>query len=1330
MKQCNTSLTAALVIVLSLFLLGLNIPVFGHTHSLDESDVYFVPNKGQWPSAVLYKAEMGAGAIFIEKESILFVFRDEKQMMDILAYKFLPAQERQARKAPSDLINYYAFRLFFQNSQPISEVVESAALNHTLNYFLDADPRSWAGNVKAFRKLSLNGIYPGIDLELEISQASLKYSFIVAPGADPAMISLKWENVQKIRKDRGGQLIIPTPLGLIYEAAPLAWTERGGKKVTQSCSFNLKHNAITFNLPSTYNKQDTLTIDPILAFASYSGSTVDNWGYTATYDEQGFLYSAGVAFGTGYPVVMGSYQVSFAGGTADIAISKYDTSGAFLVYSTYLGGSGTDVPSSLVVNNSNELVLLGCTGSSNFPVTANAFDPSFNGGTSYTLSGMLGFPNGSDIIICRFSPDGSQLLSSTFFGGTGNDGLNGYSPLKMNYGDDVRGEVVVDESDNVYVTSSTTSVNLPSTTNAFQPGFGGGDQDACVFKMNKDLGVLYWASYAGGTGRDAGYSIALGAQGSVYVAGGTTSADIPGMNAFQTTYGGGVADGYILRISNNGQLLQRATYVGYSLYDQVYFVKTDRLNNVYVLGQTSATGSAFIHNVTWSVPSGGQFISKYNPDLSARLWSTAWGTGNGGPDVSPSAFMVDVCFNLYLSAWGGPALNGFGGTAGLPVTPDAFQLTTDNNDYYFLVLDKDVTQPIFATYYGGSSSEHVDGGTSRFDRRGAIYQAVCAGCGGKDDFPTTPGAWSVLNGSTNCNNGVIKMKFNLPFLVADFVPPVSGCTPYTISFQNQSQIVSGITTQYYWDFGDGSFSTSANPVHTYTASGVYQVALIVTDPTSCNGADTLVRNLVVLSNTRDTLPDIHLCPGDISMIGLPPSPDQSITYQWFPTTGLSNPNVSNPIASIANSIMYEMLVSNGQCADTLTQVVEIHYVSVDAGPDTAVCHNVLTLQAIGNAPALYYQWSSNALFSDTLNANVLNSFVTINIVSPTTYYVRVSDGYCTAIDSIFIDFIVVAAPLSATNPNCHGDCNGSLYASASGGTPPFSYLWSNGQLGATASGLCAGNYSVTITDSMGCIAISSAQLTEPVAILSNPLIQPTPCEEVCLGNIDPGITGGTPPYAYFWSNGQTSPQISALCEGSYGLQITDANGCLYDDTFLIVIQSSFEFMTVYPKIDTLFKGQEVPISATLIPGAQYQWVPSSSLSDPSASSTLAFPSETTTYYLTVTDAYGCIYTDSIVLIVKEINCDMPNIYVPNAFSPNGDNMNDILYVRTSVARDIRFLLYDRWGEKVFETTQVDKGWDGVFRGKPCDPGVFVYYLEVKCFDGQRYEAKGNVTLLR
>ena len=194
--------------------------------------------------------------------------------------------------------------------------------------------------------------------------------------------------------------------------------------------------------------------------------------------------------------------------------------------------------------------------------------------------------------------------------------------------------------------------------------------------------------------------------------------------AYQNTYAGGEADGFIGKLSPDGLNLTQSTYIGTSNYDQVFFVEIDRLDNIFVLGQSN--GGAFpVINAAYSNPGASQFIAKFAPGLSTVVGSTVFGSGSPTFDISPSAFLVDICGNMYVSGWGANILQS-SPMSGMPVTPDAFQSAPPSGfDFYLMVIEREFNSLLYGTYLGSlSSGEHVDGGTSRFDKNGVGYCCV------------------------------------------------------------------------------------------------------------------------------------------------------------------------------------------------------------------------------------------------------------------------------------------------------------------------------------------------------------------------------------------------------------------------------------------------------------------------------------------------------------------------------------------------------------------------------------------------------------------------------
>ena len=729
----------------------------------------FIQNKGQWDGRVRYAAPLPAGHLFVEAGALTYSFLDPKQLGR--------HHHATADDTPADAqLRGHAYTMRFVGARAAATLLPTEPTGEVRNYFLGNDPHHWAQQVGGYRELRYQGLWTGIDAHLyENRQGQLEYDFELAAKADPNRIRLRYDGADDLRLTAAGALEIRTSVGLVTELAPQAWQlGADGRQQPVSCRYVLKDHEIRFEL-GRYDHSRPLTIDPTVVFSSFTGATADNWGFTATYDQQGNMYSGGIVLRAGYPTSPGAFDTSF-GGVIDIGIIKYNTatSGpASRLWATYLGGDQTDVPHSMVVNSLGDLIVLGTTSSNNYPTTGNAHDHDFNGGAKFTPLNGIDYERGSDIVVTRINGAGTALAGSTYLGGSGNDGLltvtGNFNQLVHNYGDQFRGDVTVDAADNVYLTSSTLSANFPLVAPIQSVHRGG--YDAVVARFTPDLSTLTFSSFFGGGGNDAAYSIQLNAARDIYIGGGTTSTDLtPTAGAYQSTLFGGV-DGYVLRLTPNGSgyRAQRVTYQGTGQHDEVFFLQLDDLGGVYTLGQTRGSWPR-VGNV-YSTTNGRQFLTKLAPDLGSVVLSTAFGTGRPNPDISPTAFLVDQCERIYICGWGGAINQGDYGnedTRGLPTTSNAIQRTTDGHDFYLMQLAPYAAALDYASYFGGSAEEHVDGGTSRFDRRGMIYQAVCGGCGGSSSFPIPPnaGSYSTRNGSDKCNNAAFKIDFGMNIAAA------------------------------------------------------------------------------------------------------------------------------------------------------------------------------------------------------------------------------------------------------------------------------------------------------------------------------------------------------------------------------------------------------------------------------------------------------------------------------------------------------------------------------------------------------------------------------------
>lgn len=1513
---------------------------WAHKHEHELPPFYFSENKGQFPSQVKFRSPIPGGLLFLENNTFTYHFYDVGMLTSLHNGSWKGNIEKPIMKL-------HAYKMEFLNANPTPEVNPQKKQAFFENYFIGDNSEYWTSNVSTYQKVEYKELYSGINLQIYSDHAALKYDIIVQPGANPGIIEWQYVGLDDVSM-RLGKLQLLTSLGQIIEDKPYAYQIIEGKKKKVNCKYVLEGNKVKYYFPKGYDTTRELIIDPILVFSTYSGSTSSNFGYSATYDALGYLYSGSSAFGIGYPVTTGAYQTTWAGGTGgslvgvpqltgtDIVITKWDTNGTAPIYSTYLGGSSDELPHSLIVNENNELYVMGTTGSANFPKTPTAYDTSFNtaAGTPAVnlLNGLAAYyPNGSDICITRFDSAGSSLLGSTYIGGTHNDGLN-TSTTKFNYADEIRGEILLDQQGDVYVVSCTRSNDIPTGSPTFQmtkpSGVSTTDQDGVVFKLDHKLQNLFWSTYYGGNGSDAIYSISIDSENDIYISGGTTSNNLPFSSTAIDTSFNGDRDGFVAHINATGSTLLQSSYFGSANYDQSYFVELDKQNNVYIYGQTSAPSGQLIQNATYNKALGGQFVTKITPVLDSIIWSTRFGKGDGTPDISPTAFLVDLCNSIYLSGWGSSIVNGTLSTTGLDTAGGALQNSTDGHDFYLMVLADDASQLNFGTYFGGSAREHVDGGTSRFDKKGKIYQAVCAGCPGSgqpatSDFPTfpNPGAHSNINGTTSpganagCNLAVFKVDFKLPVVVADFQAPAGGCAPFTVNFNNTS--LSQANTQFHWNFGDGNTSTSANPTHTYTTAGTFSISLVLSDTGSCNFNDTIIKQITIGADSSFVIPSKNVCQGTGVEIGIVNNPNPNIEYNWSPNTHLNDTNISNPIASPPGNTLYTLFVNNGFCTDTITQQVLVDTVLAKAIGDTFVCSNdaPFLLNVLHQQTGNKFYWSLHSNFSDTISTNPNDSTLSVTPTdSITTYYVKViHPNGCVAYDSIRIRVKDLATPLKAsfTNPGVGCAPFNVSFNNTSDQWAATYYFWNfgNGQSSTVQNPSIAypqkGTYTVTLvaTDSSICPQQDTFKLDihvradtnyqldfkacygQPLQIgispdtipgttynwfpgtdlnntsISNPLATLTQntsyllvvngvCTDSITNKIEVdsifaetdniitacsdqssvqliGKSKGTGIHYIWGKTANHTDTLNTVTDSTYTYNLSDSiqrfyftvkskGGCIAKDSVDVVItdkvfkttanQYICENDTVtlsttpsYPNLpvtynwtptqeiigrsDTNFIKAKItqttsfyvsaiddsgcvfkdtilvelsPLSASQIQisanpdtvvksrttqlkvepfnqNFSYWWYVNDGLNDTTIYNPIATPTKDNIQYaVRVTDKRNskCTLTARIPIRVREFICGEPDIFIPNAFSPNGDGENDELLVFGENVETMGLKIYNRWGELVFESNSQEKGWPGTINNEAANSAVYMYYLDVTCANGEKYFKKGNITLLK
>lgn len=1280
-----------LVVLFTCFLSGANSQ---HTDN-HESTYFFKENKGQWNKKILFKANLSEGAMFLEKKGITYHFQDKSWLRE--------SHGNRNSKIPEN-IHGHVVKVTFNGANENPVISNQRKAPHYENYFIGNDTTKWASNVGIYNEVTYTEIYNNIDFKIYEHQTNMKYDFIVHPGGKTKHIEIEYTGADEMHIENG-ILYVRTSLTDIIENKPFAYQVIEGERVTVPCNFKLRKNKISFVFPDGYDKSQKLIIDPFLVFSSYSGSTADNFGFTATYDTLGFTYGAGIVFGTGYPTTTGAYDSTFAGlgsSPTDIGVTKFSLNGSTLLYSTYIGGNGDDAPHSMVTNDAGELYVFGSTSSNDFPTTTTAYDRTFNGGTnlSFSLGGTgMSYFRGADAIVVKLNTGGTALLASTYVGGTGNDAINLGGGLNRNYGDEFRGEIILDAANNCYVATSTNSTNFPTVNGLAARG---GSSDGIAFKLNPNLTTLLWSTYIGGSGFDAAYGIQQDATGNTFIVGGTTSTNL---DSAQNSNSGGI-DGFLTKYSTTNNLLT-SRYIGTSSYDQIYFVQLDITDSVYVYGQS--LGAMPVTAGKYNNAGSHQFIQKYNNGINTLNFSTVFGTGGTNIDISPSAFLVNDCGLIYMSGWGG-TVNGSGSTTtGLPISTGAFQTTTTGSDFYLIVLDKNAAALNYATFFGGSvSAEHVDGGTSRFDKKGNVYQAVCAGCGGRNDFPTSTGAWSTSNGSLNCNLGVFKFNIN-EIKASASVPSVIICYPSAAIFGNNSQ--NGNT--YHWDFGDGNTSSAFAPSHNYAAAGTYTVVLSVSDSTGCILPDTANITINVFDPASAvTTPDTNICQGTSVQLNA----TGGTSYKWSPAATLSNDTIPNPIATPTVPTTYMVIVTNPCGADTSFVNVGFHTVSTTTSSDTTICNgDTAQLFATGGGT---YSWSpfTNIINPSTANPRVFPTSNTQYIVSIVT-----PEG-CPAKDTVDITVIDIPVPvLSPDDSICFGD---NITLTASGAD---SYLWypSKDLNNGTSSNVLAKPL-VTTTFYVD-FSNQCATLTDSVTItVVIPQAYSSPDDTVCFNKdivlwASGGVTYNWYPSAYVTSPTNDTTQANPPVPTEFMVVVTDAVGCT-DTAYTNISFSPIPFVDAGPNQIINF-GEVANLNATSSAGTFY-WNPHTSLSSTTSKTPTAQPSNTTKYIANLLDAYGCLVSDTVVISLDG------SIYVPNSFTPDGNGINDVFRIYAEDLTEFEIMIFNRWGEMLFQSNSVDAEWDGKYKGKLSQVDTYIWKIIYSDVNTNKKEVIGHVNIIR
>ena len=537
---------------------------------------------------------------------------------------------------------------------------------------------------------------------------------------------------------------------------------------------------------------------------------------------------------------------------------------------------------------------------------------------------------------------------------------------------------------------------------------------------------------------------------------------------------------------------------------------------------------------------------------------------------------------------------------------------------------------------------------------------------------------------------------------------------------------------YVWDFDGGTIVSGSGqgPYQiSWTTPGVKNVSLDISSGSgNCAAGATVVQVDVTPQPIPNAGQDATICSGGTLQLGGAPNP--GATYTWTPATHLSNANISNPNFSFSNqsqqatSFTYTLTEDISGCVGTATVTITV---------DPAQPLNVTV-----NGNAQFCEGESVTLIADagfnnyTWNDGTSGDSYTIN--SAGSYFVTAEDAQGCEFISSATPVIVFDKPEIAVdvlnNVSCFGFNDGNASFVSTGGTPAYQYFFDDATpiQGSSVSNLAPADYTVIVVDGVQCSDTVLFTITEPSAPLGIDLIQleNVRCFGESSGNITVAGTGGTTPYTYLWSNGDSDDKADNIPVGNYSVTVTDTNGCTATDSYDIT-QPEPIVVTIQPEYEVLL-GNSVVLEPVYSGNNSlfFNWTPEVYLSNAAIDTPTARPFQTTTYTITVSDSNQCEATASTTVFVN----DSIKIYIPNIFSPNADGINDVFLVYANAVKDIYVTVFNRWGEKVFESKDITVGWDGNYKGKLAPEGVYVYYVQFTFLNFTQDKKKGSITLVR
>ncbi len=1145
------------------------------------NDAYFMENKGQvndiWgkPSAdVLYVADTKGARVYFRSDGISYVFRN----ISGLASPLGQTPGKHPLRNDTLTASYHRIDLQFGSNTEKKNIVPSEAAPGKLNVYNSNFPNGLEG-ITFFRKLTYKSIYPGIDAVFYISAGhSLKYEFVVKPGADPAAIRLTAVGAENVAA-AGGNLKISCPLGQITEMAPYTYQPFSEKPngINYSdakevpCRFNIRGNEISFDV-GKYDISKTLVIDPNVTWSTYYGGSDADHGYAIEVNRIDYVVLTGSTISNDFPVSPGAHQVKLAG-SYDLYVTYMDYDGR-IIWTTLYGGSLNDYVNDVATDNDLGIYIGGWTWSTDFPLTAGAYQSNWGG-----------YEN--DAIIVKFDSLGRRKWA-TFLGGNLTEHLY---------------RIECDNNNDVVVTGWTNSTTFTQAPFAEQPGAyqsaPAGAEDIFLAKFDS-AGKYIWGTFMGSDSTDEALGLDIDINNNIYITGYTKSSDFPVTSDALYKFGIGLRDLYFAQFNLDGKLLYSTLYGG-SDNDYGYGITVDSNLNIFIAGYTTSTDYP-VTPVCFQYLIKGQgdaVVMKLNRNKK-MLWATHF--GGDGFDYSTD-IIADRVNNIVITG------RTYGN--GLPVSKGAFSDTLSGmSDAFVTKMNTYDGSPIWSTYYGGSNEEI--GRSLACDRFSNIYSTGSTLSG---DFP-------LVDPPIQQNYGGLSDAYILKQCVSEPNPAITADGPLEFCSGGSVSLDAGTGfVKYRWSDG------SENRFLEVDKSGEYYA--VVWDENLCKAYTKPVQVTVFPAPDPSLAEKFKICYGEGITVSVNKDFDK---YLW--STGDTTKQIY-----IDKVGAYDLTVTNSYgCTKTLSFSVSYYPIifSEFEGPSKVCTSDPVKRYFISRTNADKYEWY---ITGGEINTGQGTKSVIVNWYSGADMGLVVLRSYsdssgCTDVDTMKVairkSFIPEITTSTGKNYLCLGD---TITLSAEEGFS--SYQWSTGEATREISVWKEGTYELKILDDEMCIGDNKIE----ISVFPKPRPAITGDTVICsLGREFTYTTSDNTGSSYQWiTKGQiTGPPGTAnisivwdkpVLDTVVVIETIDSTGCYGASKGFPIIVSGRPDLKIKHDTPLDFCSGDSVVLYIDRPYAGYKWFDGSE----GISVTVKEPGQ---YFVGAVNEYGCLGYDTVEVTIR------------------------------------------------------------------------------------------------